>query len=92
VDILLLYIAAMVCGVESIEDTAFFGETREAWLKKHLELPNGIPSAGTILRVLGRIDRRRFEACFLSWTRGLFQGTGDRWFSYRDRRENGAGE
>jgi predicted transposase YbfD/YdcC len=73
VDILLLCIIAMVCGVESVEDITFFGETHEAWLKKYLELPNGTPSADTILRVLGRIDHRKFEACLLSWTRGYFR-------------------
>ncbi|MDR2177143.1 MAG: ISAs1 family transposase, partial [Treponema sp.] len=73
VDILLLCIIAMVCGVESVEDMVFFGETHQGWLKKYLGLPNGIPSADTILRVLGRIDHRKFEACFLSWTRGYFR-------------------
>jgi predicted transposase YbfD/YdcC len=73
VDILLLCIIAMVCGVESVEDIVFFGETRQAWLKKYLALPNGIPSADTILRVLGRIDRRKFEECFRSWTHGYFK-------------------
>jgi predicted transposase YbfD/YdcC len=73
VDILLLCIIAMVCGVESVEDIVFFGETHRAWLEKYLALPNGIPSADTILRVLGRIDHRKFENCFLSWTRGYFR-------------------
>jgi hypothetical protein len=52
VDILLLCIIALVCGVESVEDITFFGETRQVWLKKHLVLPNGIPGTDTILRVL----------------------------------------
>jgi predicted transposase YbfD/YdcC len=73
VDILLLCIIAQVCGVASVEDIVFFGETHQAWLKQYLKLPNGIPSADTILRVLGRIDHRKFEACFLSWTQGYFK-------------------
>jgi hypothetical protein len=73
VDILFLFSIAMVCGVESVEDIAFFGETLQAWLKKYLALPNGIPSADTILRVLGRIDHRKFEECFRSWTWGYFK-------------------
>jgi hypothetical protein len=73
VDILLLCIIALVCGVESVEDIVFFGETHQAWLKKYLALPNGILSGDTILRVLGRIEHRKFEACFLSWTRGYFK-------------------
>jgi hypothetical protein len=73
VDILLLCIIAMVCGVESVEDIHFFGETHLNWLKDYLALPNGIPGADTILRVLVRIDLKKFEECFLSWTRGYFK-------------------
>ena len=72
-DILLLCIIAMVCGVESVEDIAFFGITHIKWLKQYLSLPNGIPSADTILRVLGRIDHTKFEECLLNWTQGYFR-------------------
>jgi predicted transposase YbfD/YdcC len=72
-DILLLCIIAMVCGVESVEDITFFGITHIQWLKQYLTLPHGIPSADTILRVLGRIDHTKFEECFLTWTRGYFR-------------------
>jgi predicted transposase YbfD/YdcC len=70
VDILLVCIIAMVCGIENVEDIAFFGETHQAWLKKYLTLPNGTPSADTIPRVLGRIDYRKFQEWFRSWTHG----------------------
>jgi predicted transposase YbfD/YdcC len=72
-DILLLCIIAMTCGVESVEDITFFGLTRIQWLKQYLVLPHGIPSADTILRVLGRIDHTKFEESFLNWTSGYFQ-------------------
>jgi predicted transposase YbfD/YdcC len=73
VDILLLCIIAMVCGVESVENITFFGITHLQWLQQYLTLPHGIPSADTILRVLGRIDHTKFEECFLNWTRGYFR-------------------
>ena len=73
VDILLLCIIAMVCGVESIENITFFGETHLDWLKNYLTLPNGIPSADTILRVLARIDSKKFEESFFLWTRDYFK-------------------
>ena len=66
VDILLLCIIAMVCGIQSVEDINFFCETHIRWLKDYLALPHGIPNADTILRVLARIDRKKFEECFLS--------------------------
>jgi len=72
-DILLLCIIAMVSGVGTVEDIAFFGIAHIEWLKRYLVLPNGIPSADTILRVLGRIDHTKFEECFLNWTRGYFR-------------------
>jgi len=72
-DILLLCIIAMTCGVESVETITFFGITHIQWLKQYLALPNGIPSADTILRVLARIDHTKFEECFHNWTRGYFR-------------------
>jgi predicted transposase YbfD/YdcC len=73
VDILPLCIIAMVCGVEDIENIAFFGVTHLSWLTQYLALPNGTPSADTIRRLLARIDRKKFEACFMDWTRGYFK-------------------
>jgi predicted transposase YbfD/YdcC len=72
-DILLLCIIAMACGVESVEDIAFFGITHIQWLKQYLALPHGIPGADAILRVLGRIGHAKFEESFLNWTRGYFR-------------------
>jgi predicted transposase YbfD/YdcC len=73
VDILLLCIIAMVCGVGNIENIPFFGIAHLAWLKQYLLLPNGIPSADTILRVLARIDHKKLEECLLNWTQGYFR-------------------
>ncbi|MDR2304333.1 MAG: transposase family protein [Treponema sp.] len=42
------------------------GEAHGQWLRKYPALPHGIPGADTILRVLGRIDHRKFEGCFRS--------------------------
>ena len=72
-DILLLCIIAMVCKVESVEDIPFFGSAHLNWLKKYLVLPHGIPSADTILRVLARIDHKKFEECLMNWTHGYFR-------------------
>ena len=51
VDILLLCSIAMVCGMDNGEDIGSFGETHEDRLRKYPALPNGIPSADTVLRV-----------------------------------------
>jgi hypothetical protein len=46
VDILLFRVIAMVCGVESVEDMVFFGETHGDWLRKYLIwfCPTGYPA------------------------------------------------
>jgi hypothetical protein len=70
--LLILCIIAIVCVVESIENTAFFGITHIKRPKQYLVLPHGITSADTILRVLGRIDHKKFEECFLTKQAGTF--------------------
>ena len=48
----------------SIED---FGHENEAWLRKFLELPNGIPSHDTLSKVMGRIERHAFAEALGAW-------------------------
>jgi hypothetical protein len=73
VDILLLCIIALVCGVEDIENIAFFGVTRLSWLNRYLALPNGIPGADTIRRLLARIDPHKVRGLFHGLDRGYFK-------------------
>jgi hypothetical protein len=40
-----------------------FGELREDWLRKWLELPNGIPCANTFSRVFQAIEPTAFAGC-----------------------------
>jgi predicted transposase YbfD/YdcC len=55
-----------------------FGQSKHAWLHTFLALPHGIPSHDTFGRVFARLNPRRFQECFLSWTQAvarLTQGT-----------------
>ena len=55
-----------------------FGKSKHAWLQTFLALPHGIPSHDTFGRVFARLNPRRFQECFLSWTQAvarLTQGT-----------------
>ena len=70
-DIILIAILGVLCGAEGWVDIESFGNTKEAWLKTFLDLPNGIPSHDTFGRVFARIDPKRFEECFLNWVRGV---------------------
>ena len=70
-DIILIAILGVLCGAEGWVDIESFGNTKEAWLKTFLDLPNGILSHDTFGRVFARIDPKQFEECFLNWVRGV---------------------
>lgn len=74
-DIVLIAICAVIAGAESWDEIALFGETKVAWLKQWLELPNGIPSHDTFERVFRKLDANAFQARFLAWVQGVFQVT-----------------
>jgi hypothetical protein len=40
---------------------------QRAWLRRFLELPNGIPSHDTLSDVLGRIRPEAFAQAFMHW-------------------------
>lgn len=67
IDVLVLSVLAIICQAETWVDIEHFGNAKEAWLRKYLELPNGIPSHDTIARVFSLIDPKEFELAFISW-------------------------
>jgi hypothetical protein len=62
-EILFIAFAAVLCGVRSYDLMEDFGELREDWLRKWLELPNGIPCANTFSRVFQAIEPTAFAGC-----------------------------
>jgi len=73
--ILFVAMCAVLSGIESWEGMEEFGEAREEWLKRYVELPYGIPSADTFGRVFAQIAPQEFEKGFLSWVRGVYKKT-----------------
>jgi len=71
VNILTIAIAAVICGAESWDEIAAFGEARADWFGTLLDLSHGTPSHDTFNRVFAALDRAQFEACFLAWIRTL---------------------
>ena len=67
-DILFIAVAATIGNADSWTQVEAFAETHEKWLKKYLELPNGIPSHDTYERVFDRIDPVQFAKAFTAWT------------------------
>lgn len=59
--ILFLVVAAVIVGAEGPSDIQGFGEQKEDWLRKYVDLPNGIPSHDTIGRVLRLLKPNRLS-------------------------------
>lgn len=74
-DILVISICATICGADGFVATEEFGHAKEQWLRRFLELPNGIPSHDTIGRVFALLDIEEFERCFAQWMQSVFQAT-----------------
>jgi predicted transposase YbfD/YdcC len=51
IDIVAVAICAVISGAKSWEDIARFGRGKKTWLERWLELPEGIPSQWTFMRV-----------------------------------------
>ena len=71
-DILMIVLIGYLTGCKNIEEIHFSAEVCEDTLRKYLELPNGIPSADTILRVLAGIDGKELEKVLAVYARGTF--------------------
>ena len=76
-DIIIIAIAAVICGADGWVDVEEFGITKRDWLATFLELPNGIPSHDTFGRVFARIDPEQFQRSFLAWVQAIQQVHGD---------------
>jgi hypothetical protein len=57
-------IISVICGAKIWNQMVGFTNSKESFLRKFLELPNGIPSEDTINRVFSSIDSSQFETCF----------------------------
>lgn len=68
-EVIVLVIAAVICGCDVWEDIADFCRVKEEWFRTDLglELRNGIPSHDTLQRVFEMMDPKEFEQCFVNW-------------------------
>jgi len=74
-DILLIGIVAVLCGAETWNNVEEYGQAKEDFLRKFLDLPNGIPSHDTFNRVFSSIDPEQFEKGFIKWVQALVSAT-----------------
>jgi predicted transposase YbfD/YdcC len=75
-DLLAVALCATLCGAQSWPQVVTFAQAKQAWLRRFLSLPNGIPSHDTFNRVFGLLDPRKFQECFAAWMAAACQATG----------------
>ena len=72
-DLLIISICALLCGAEGFAEMEEFGKAQREWLRRLLELPNGIPSHDPFGRVLAALDPAQFAEVCTAWTEGWRQ-------------------
>jgi predicted transposase YbfD/YdcC len=72
IDIIVIAICAVICGADKWTQVEEFGNAHKKWLKRYLELPNGIPTHDTFGRVFAAINPEHFQRCFAGWIQEVF--------------------
>jgi predicted transposase YbfD/YdcC len=75
IDIVMITICAVICGADNWVDIENYGHAKIEWLKEFLELPHGIPSHDTLMRVFARLKPEQLQQCFLNWIQAVSQIT-----------------
>jgi hypothetical protein len=71
-DIIVIAVAAIVCGCDGPTAIHRWANHRFDWLKTYLALTNGIPSRDCIRRLLLALKPEAFQHCFQSWIAAAF--------------------
>ena len=66
-EILLLIIAAVLSGSESWRAIIKYGENKLELLRKFLPFQSGVPSKGTVIRIMNSLNKSKFEAWLTTW-------------------------
>jgi predicted transposase YbfD/YdcC len=75
-DILALTLCATIAGADTWEEVERFGKAKHDWLKRFLQLPNGIPSHDTLNRVFAALDPKPFADAVGRWMAAVCQAAG----------------
>lgn len=77
-DILAIVLFATLANADTWEEMEDFAKNQEAYLRKYLELKNGIPSHDTIRRAMGMIRTECLQQLQLKWQELLNTNEGER--------------
>lgn len=70
-DILFLAVTATIAGADGPSDIEAFGKEKIGWLRRFVQLRNGIPSHDTIGRIFAALKPDQFQKAFLQWIEAL---------------------
>jgi predicted transposase YbfD/YdcC len=75
IDLVIMTICAVICGANNWVEIENYGHAKKEWLETFLELPNGIPSHDTLMRLFARLKPKELQQCFLSWIEAVTELT-----------------
>jgi predicted transposase YbfD/YdcC len=75
-DILVIATCAVIAGADGWEEIAEYGQSKEDFFRRFLELPHGVPSHDTFERVFAKLDPDAFADRFGRWMSELCDATG----------------
>ena len=70
-DVITIAVCGVIVGCDGPTAIQAWAMAKEKWLKRFLELPNGVPSRDCIRRVLTALRPEAFRECFQSWIASL---------------------
>jgi predicted transposase YbfD/YdcC len=73
VDVLLIGFCGVLCGSDDFVEMEEFGRSKEEFLRRFLELANGIPSHDTFRRVFQAVCPQALQHGLIHWLQGLRQ-------------------
>lgn len=76
-DAIVISIAAVLCGADAWTEIEEFGKAKEAWFRRFLKLPHGIPSHDTLGRLFAVVSPEAFEASFREWVASVREVCGE---------------
>src|SRR5213595_2761395 len=77
-DIIVIALCAVIAGAQDWQEIETFGRKRRDWLRRFLELPNGIPSHDTFERVFDRLDPLALQNALIGWLHSISETLGFR--------------
>jgi predicted transposase YbfD/YdcC len=73
VDVLTIGFCGVLCGCDDFVEIEEFGQAKETFFRRFLELDNGIPAHDTFRRVFQAVCPQALQQCLITWLKNLRQ-------------------